>query len=304
MARTPTALARHVDRLAGQDRWTYQASRHTTAEPAAWSSIALLAHGRREAAAHPAAWLEDLQKSDGSVPVSPPNGDAHDDTEPRWPTALALFAWSGWDRDAELPRFAESTALAAQWAIDNHGETAPRSPEVGHDTTLLGWSWAAATHSWLEPSAMFVLGLRSAGFGEHARTREGVRLLVDRLLPDGGANYGNTLVFGQALLPHIQPTGLAMLALAGEAVDDPRIEKSLSLLERALNPTLATDSFSYALMALTAHGRRPADADDWVLAKLNGPDGPLLAAYDRALLLAAALAEPGALNGVRKGGVT
>ena len=33
------------------------------------------------------------------------------------------------------------------------------------------------------------------------RTREGVRLLRDRLLPDGGCNYGNTTVLGQTLSP-------------------------------------------------------------------------------------------------------
>ena len=80
-------------------------------------------------------------------------------------------------------RHGQPIARAVEWALDDQGETHDAAPYVGHDTTLVGWSWAANTHSWLEPTAMFVLALKAVGQSQHARTREAVRLLVDRLLP-------------------------------------------------------------------------------------------------------------------------
>ena len=87
---------------------------------------------------------------------------------------------------------------------------------VGHDTTLQGWPWVVGTHSWVEPTAINVLALRSAGQAGHPRCREAVKLLLDRQLPEGGWNYGNTTVLGHVLRPQVQPTGLALAALAGE----------------------------------------------------------------------------------------
>jgi hypothetical protein len=158
---------------------------------------------------------------------------------------------------------------------------------------LIGWSWAADTHSWLEPTCMFVMGLRAAGFGEHKRVREGVRLIVDRLLPDGGANYGNTIVLGQPLVAHVQPTGLALLALGGEEVTDDRIGKSLNYLTRSIGPQTAAPSLALACLGLAAHGRRPAAADEWIAAALDQRNPGLLAAYEQALLLFAAAPSPG-----------
>jgi hypothetical protein len=167
-----------------------------------------------------------------------------------------MMLWHFVDRDESRPAFADNLRRALDWTLHEHGQPAPRKPYFGHDSTIVGWSWAENTHSWIEPTAMFVRALKAIGHDQHARTREGVRLLVDRLLPTGGCNYGNTIVLGQPLLPHIQPTGLAMWALAGEGKDDPRIERSLAYLEREATPTLATASLCYGLLALDAHGRQ------------------------------------------------
>src|SRR2546428_787916 len=83
----------------------------------------------------------------------------------------------------------------------------------------------------LAATAMHVLALKAAGHRDHPRTREAVRLLIDRLLPGGGCNYGNTIVLGQELRPQLQPTGLAMLALAGETDPDGRVAMSLAYLK-------------------------------------------------------------------------
>lgn len=89
-------------------------------------------------------------------------------------------------------------------------------------------------------------------------------MIVDRLLPDGGCNYGNTIVLDQQLLPHLQPTGIALWALADEKATDKRIEKSLEYLERELNANTATASLCYGFLGLAAHNRVPNQADEWL----------------------------------------
>jgi hypothetical protein len=153
---------------------------------------------------------------------------------------------------------------AVEWALAERPYTLPRKSQVAHDSSLVGWTWAAGTHSWLEPTALFVLALKAAGHAQHPRTREGVRLLIDRLLPNGGCNYGNTIVLGQTLLPHILPTGLAMLALAGEQSDDARLSRSLAYLNGELSAKTATASLCYGLMGLAEHGIPTPSGEAWL----------------------------------------
>jgi hypothetical protein len=278
------SLKRHIERLAAEPAWTYGASSVPAAEPAAFAALALLAHGDVEAALRPARWLAELQQAAGAVGVT------RDERDPHWATSLALLAWSAMKRATSSSEFDARIDSAVHWSLAERGQTAPRSAMIGHDTTLVGWSWAAHTHSWLEPTCFFVLALRSAGLAEHSRTREAVRLLVDRLLPQGGANYGNTIVLGQPLLPHVQPSGVAMWALAGDRISDPRIERSLAYLEKAIGPQTTPASLSFACLGLTAHHRIPVAAASWMVAALDDETWTL-SCYERSLLLLA-LAPP------------
>lgn len=280
------ALQPHLDTLADATAWTYGASSRSSSEPAAWTALALAAHGMQDAARRPADWLARLQQSDGSV------GESCDQPEPRWATGLAMWAWRAAGDGGGSERYSEQIARAAAWGLSARGKTAPRSAEVGHNTELAGWSWADATHSWLEPTAMFVMGLSAAGYATHDRVLEGVRLIVDRLLPDGGANYGNTIVLGQPLLAHIQPTGLAMMALAGRETSDVRVAKSLDYLARSLGPLTSPASLALGRLGLAAHGRTLNGAEQWIAESLAATDGSRLAVYERALLLLAMAETP------------
>jgi hypothetical protein len=144
------------------------------------------------------------------------------------------------------------------------GEIVTETEPLSHDRTLVGWPWIEGTHSWVEPTALCVLALKSVGHGQHPRTREAVRLLTDRLLPTGGCNYGNTFVLGQKLLPHIQPTGLCLLALSGEQVADPRVAHSIQYLHQSLTADTPAASLCYGLLGLTAHGEHASQADAWL----------------------------------------
>ena len=127
-------------------------------------------------------------------------------------------------------------------------------PVYGHDTTLQGWPWVEGTHSWVEPTAISLLALRSAGRAGHPHCREAVKLLLDRQLPAGGWNFGNTTVFGHVLRPQVQPTGLALAALAGEADIRPKVQGSLDFSRTTLSRRTTAASLGYALMGLAGHG--------------------------------------------------
>ena len=166
---------------------------------------------------------------------------------------------------------------ASTWTLSVSGRPVERGDAaqrfVGHDTTLQGWPWVVGTHSWVEPTAINLLALRSAGQAGHPRCREAVKLLLDRQLPAGGWNYGNTTVLGHVLRPQVQPTGLALAALAGETDIRPKVLRSLEWLEHTLAQThddrlalLCADGAGRA-RPLAAGGRRVAPvgvpADRW-----------------------------------------
>lgn len=272
----------HLDQLAAADRWTYRAAHESAAEPAAWAAIALAAHGRSEAAAAPADWLAELQRPDGSVGVTQAQ------EEPCWPTSLALLAWCTLNRFAGASAYNNSIDRAAKWCLTDHGKAGQRSPQLGHDPTLVGWSWAANTATWLEPTCYFVMGLAAAGRGDHPRVAEGCRVIADRLLPAGGANYGNTIVLGQPLLAHLAPTGVALATLAGRAPKRERIDRSIDLLLAHTGPATTPMSLAWACVGLTAQGQRPTAADAWIAEALTNQAWRPLATFEQALLLLAA----------------
>lgn len=285
-------VTEHLEKLAAASRWSYPANPHeSAAEPAAWATLALAMHGRTEAT-RPARWLAKQQQANGSV------GASGSQSTPRWPTSLAILAWQSVGKQQKTNEFKHLIQAAIGWAIKDYGRTGPKSRQAGHDTTLAGWSWAADTHSWLEPTCFFVRALTSLGYADHPRVRVGLRMIVDRLLPNGGCNYGNTFVLGQQLLPHVQPSGIALWAIAGNQVNDPRIERTLEYLESAVTDDLATPcSLAFALLGLTAFERRPQDADTLIANHLNRlTSKELPGTYYQSLLLLAALEHPFSLT--------
>ncbi|HMP06810.1 MAG TPA: hypothetical protein PJ982_10705, partial [Lacipirellulaceae bacterium] len=165
-------LTRHLDDLAAQSRWTYRAGGSSFTEPAALAAIALSAHRRRAAAMGPARWLAEMQQPNGAV------GVAAGEPSPAWPTALALLAWSLVDRGARTRQFDGPVRRAAAWSLAARGKPGERSEHIGHNPTIPGWSWAADTASWLEPTCFFVLGLTAAGYRRHRRVLDGAQLIA------------------------------------------------------------------------------------------------------------------------------
>jgi hypothetical protein len=275
---------RIVAALAGHSSWAYHGNAPKATEPAALSALALLGHQQPDAAQELLDWLASIQSKDGCIGVT----EAQD--APHWPTSQAILAW--WHAQ-QLPKFAgqyqQAIDRAVRWTLQTAGVALQPTPELGHDPTLVGWPWVESTHSWQEPTCWAVLALRTAGHAAHARTREGIRMLVDRLLPDGGCNYGNSYVLGQQLRPHVQPTGICLLALAGEPIADARIQKSIDYLQRELSDKTTTASLSYGLLGLAAQGHGPANADAFLTAAATRTFAADPSAHKLALLALAAL---------------
>jgi hypothetical protein len=106
-------------------------------------------------------------------------------------------------------------------------------------------------------------------------------------LPGGGLNYGNTYVLGQLIRPHVQPTGIGLLALAGERDASGRIAKTITWLQRSIGAETTPLSLGWAVLGLRTHGVVIAEVDDWLAAVARGTSG-----YKRALLALAAKGWP------------
>jgi hypothetical protein len=239
------------DRLAAAAVGGYHVGAIEGAEPTALAGMALARADRMNAAIQSAEFLAKLQLQDGSVPVQPGT------TWPGWPTALAILAW----RAVDPKRYFNRTFNGKQWLLSVVGKPVPPSDEVGHDVSLIAWPWAEDTHSWLEPTTFSVLALRALGESEHERTMEGIKVMLDRLLPDGGCNYGNTIVLGQFLRPHVHPSGIVATGLAKQFDHTGRLGRMLDYLE-AEGMVKANNTLCWALIGLSAHGRRPENADE------------------------------------------
>lgn len=193
------------------------------------------------------------QFEDGRVTISPFHPDSF------WPTSLAILAWHG------SPKHSEPRSRAVDFLLKmsgKHWAKEDNSP-LAHDTSIRGWSWTEDTHSWVEPTSLSILALRISGLGENVRVREGVRMLLDRQLPSGGWNYGNTLAFGQELYPQPDCTGIALSALAGY-IPGSEVKKSVRYLQTQI-PRLRTPlSLGWGILGLGAWGQRPVQATAWI----------------------------------------
>ena len=262
-----------LDELSAAETWPYQPGCTGACEPAALAALTLEAHGRSNAAERARHWLAERQATDGSVGIN------QLEASPRWPTGLAVLAWQSATLGSERSPYRNHIDRAIAWMLTIEGKPAPRNPDMGHDTTLVGWPWVEGTHSWIEPTAWCLLALKAVGKATNLRAREAVQLLVDRQLPDGGCNYGNTFVLGQELRAQLEPTGLTLLALVDESDASGRLEKSLAYAKSQIGPETTAASLAYGLMGLAAHLQFPyVEADTWLAAaakRTRARPGPL-----------------------------
>jgi hypothetical protein len=232
--------------------------------------------------------LASEQLDDGRVCLSLKHPNAF------WPTPLAILAWHG------STGHIGSQSSAVNFLLNSSGRHWERKPDspAGHDTSIKGWPWIENTHSWVEPTTLSLIALRITGYEKHPRSIEAVSMIVDRQLPKGGWNYGNTLVFGQEL--HSMPglTGIALQALA-EFVPKKQIEKSLIYLKTTVEKLYTPFALGWSLLGLSAWNERPTNSQTLIFSSLERQKrcGP----YDTSLLsllVLASICENGLINQV------
>jgi hypothetical protein len=210
----------------------------------AWGVIALSSIDASMKYIQPAiARLTADQRSDGCIGIS------RDHPEAFWPTSLAILAL------LDAPHYSQYQARAIQFLLDTtgrHWEKLASSP-MAHNSALKGWPWIAETHSWVEPTALSMMALRAAGYARHPRIEEATRMLMDRHLPHGGWNCGNTIVFGQELRPAPESTGTALHALAG-LIPREKVQLSLDYLSKEVTHLRTPISLGWSLLALNSWG--------------------------------------------------
>ncbi|HSL05658.1 MAG TPA: hypothetical protein VK901_19210 [Nitrospiraceae bacterium] len=138
-----------------------------------------------------------------------------------------------------------------------HRSKNPDDP-VGHDPSIPGWPWIDGTHSWIEPTALSVIALKAAGHGKQDRIGQAIQMMLDRQLPHGGWNYGNTTVYGRELHPMPESTGAALAGLAGQ-VEQGTVARSLDYLQGEVDRLRTPISLGWGLLGLTAWDLWPSN---------------------------------------------
>jgi hypothetical protein len=251
-------LNQTLDELANLPSIGYLPGAAAAAEPMAIAAFAFLGAQRIDPAQRLVDALAKMQQPSGQVSVRA------GEESPGWPTSLAVVSWNAFMQATNSRDHAGHAARGIDWLLANRGKSIERTDAFGHNPELVGWAYAEQTHSWVEPTAFAVLALKSAGRGHESAAREGVSVLIDRQLPGGGLNYGNTYVLGQLLRSHVQPTGISLLALAGETDHSGSIAKTIAWLSRNIGPESTPLSLAWAILGLRAHGKEPSQADEWL----------------------------------------
>lgn len=221
---------------------------------AALAGHALAADTAREAIQ----WLAARQRLDGAWPLV----DAV--PEPSWASAWAALAL------ARNGAGAEPLVRAAGWLVAREGRRpglvaralgrlTGQHERLEQDLTLRGWPWHEAAASWVEPTASALLALRVLAerlpvAGARERIEEGERLLWDRACVNGGWNYGNRRVLGEALEPFPDTTAFALLALQGSARSE-ALAASFDALEALLDERASSLALALGALAFELHAR-------------------------------------------------
>lgn len=233
--------------------WGYAEGLPTQPEPTALVILALgVEAGNKPTVDKACAYLASLQESTGAIRVPGAFSKNY------WPTALAVVALHDKPAHASIVRKALSWLLALQSKTKAMNEELARDFEI--DTTLVGWSWTEDTFSWVDPTSWVILALRHTGHAYHPRTQEGLKLLLDRAYPEGGANCGNRRIYGSMTEPVPANTCSLVLAHSGLA-DHPKLSASRDYLRRSIANHADLENLCWIRLALEAWKNEPATAE-------------------------------------------
>lgn len=252
--------------------WPYAPGQPPQVEPTCFGLLACSLESERFAKPINRArqFLDRCRKPDGSYRLAVGREEA------LWPTSLALFTQAVLDDGIAKNGAAAGLRITAGYLLGVKGRT-PENMETDElhdiDLKLTGWPWAENNFSWVEPTAWACLALRAAGCDSHERVQEGLRMLLDRAMDEGGINYGNRRILGRLLEPIPGPTALMLLALQGR--EHSRINAAAEYL---LTQTPCGDLEHLCWMKLALEAQRALPGVEQALPSL---DSAIAAAYDR-----------------------
>ncbi len=236
-------------RLDAQPILGYMPGERPAAEPVAIAALTACSYRWKVSARAAVGCLVSAQNRNGSVSVG------LNDQGPFWTTSLACIAWRQfekcWSSDAG-PEYRDAYRKGIDYLTQCGGETIERPNHFGHDTSLVGWPWVLGTHSWLEPTCLALMAMRHCGFSQHPRAIEAAGLLVDRQLPLGGANFGNTTVLGKQTRAHVLPSAMSVVAFHQVRPIPQPISKTIEYLRDQLNRPLGSVSLAWLIHALVS----------------------------------------------------
>ena len=241
--------------------WGAVAGKHSNTEATALAMIALnslTGSGDGSVVQKAKRWLIDNQNPDGSWPLSGATKG------PSWCTALAIIALS--EMTDQKDRFVK----AGNWALEQEGSKPGilanlirvltfqrRAVHLNQD--LIGWSWTPNTFSWVEPTSYFLLALKKIrnllpAKTFHERIEQGELLIYDRMCDNGGWNYGNAAVYGEALWPYPDVTAIALIALQDRR-DRKENQLSLPALIEMAQRTDSGLALGWSVICLSLYGQ-------------------------------------------------
>lgn len=207
------ALAAWAD---GQGLWGYFPDAPAQVEPTCLALLALAVERERYTALiqRSVTSLCHWQDPDGAFRVRGGRKEAV------WPTALALLVLEVFEVNVE------ARMRAVRWLLHTAGRKLD-DPDAYRrdfdiDPEIVGWPWTESTFSWTEPTCWACLALRRAGYQNHPRVQEGLRMLLDRTFDSGGINSGNRRVFDRPTEP-VPSVSALMLLTFGKLPDHPRL---------------------------------------------------------------------------------
>lgn len=234
--------------------WGYFGSAQESIEATCLAALAL--GPETEANRSPAiSFLLKSQLDDGSWPVF------RGDSEGSWTTALAVCALNSVNDPSAAGERGQSWLLSTKgreghWLWRWKFKAVDR--KVRFNPEKYGWPWGPGAASWVIPTAFSLIALKRFTACTRPelsdnRIRIGVEMLLDRACIGGGWNAGNSVVYGQPLAPHVEPTAIALLALQDER-RGALIESSLKLLRARAAEVQSVSSLGWAILTLFLYG--------------------------------------------------
>jgi hypothetical protein len=208
-------------------------------------------------------WLLRHQKDDGSWFLN----DASKQSS--WTTPIAVLALLSF-RDQR-----QHALKAAKWILTQEGQKPgwvasllvrlsllKKMTEL--DPYLSGWSWTAGAFSWVEPTSYSLMALKRLkrsldGTNCEERIRQGEMLIYDRMCENGGWNYGNSRVLGEALWPYPDVTAVALIALQDRATNEAN-QTSLRALDALMREAASGTALGWGILCLTLYNQ---DVREW-----------------------------------------